>query len=168
MLYKKKFSDFDFFSMNDFTNKPFFKSEGNLFADGKKSSVLIFSRDDDTRFLYRTLLEMWNYRVADAATLEEAISSAAAQNCDLIMLDCVMPFGVNLKTLGKLRENTRLTNTPIVLISGFAQPSYQNLALLSGANDYLIKPVDFDLLENSLQKNICKDDSRIMEEVKSV
>ncbi len=159
MQYEEGFSDLTFFSMNNLTKIPFYKPDGKSSADGEKL-VLILSRDDDTRFLYRTLLEMWNYRVTESTNVEETLSTVAVVKTDIILFDCVMPFSLNLETLGKLRESDGLAEMPIVLISGFAQPHYRSLALGGGADDYLVKPVDFDMLEDSLQNNISKNNSK--------
>jgi CheY-like chemotaxis protein len=124
----------------------------------KKELVLILSREPDTRFLFKTLLEMWHYRVETAENYDELIFVAEHVRPSLILMDTTLPFVENMKKMQRIRQNDILANLPIVLISGHAQPRFRNLALSLGAEDFLVKPVDFDLLEDCLEKIISKKD----------
>ena len=47
-----------------------------------------------------------------------------------------------------------MTPFSIVVVSNQSQPQYLDLALSSGAKDFLVKPVDFAVLENTLKKQL--------------
>lgn len=127
-------------------------------ADNKqKPLVLVMSRERDTRILFRTLLEMWGYRVEEVENLEESIWAAEHTCPSLLLMDTWLPFVDNMTRMQQMRRNDALRSLPIVLLSGHAQPRFRNLALALGADDFLVKPVDFDLLEASLEKNIKRD-----------
>lgn len=116
--------------------------------------VLLVSHETDTRFLFRTLLEMWNYRVIEAESLEDSIYVAENRMPDLVLMDTSISFDDNLSSMKRLREKEQFYQTPFILLSGHSQKTYRQKALSLGADDFLVKPVDFDMLENSLKKNI--------------
>lgn len=122
----------------------------------KRELVLVLSKEADTRFLFKTLLEMWNYRAETAESFEELFAVAENTRPHLILMDTSLPFVDNMTKMQRMRQSELFSKLPIVLISGHAQPRYRNLALSLGADDFLVKPVDFDLLEDCLKKNINK------------
>ncbi|MET0751912.1 MAG: response regulator [Pyrinomonadaceae bacterium] len=129
----------------------------NPAADMQKPLVMVMSREQDTRVLFRTLLEIWSYRVEEVEDLEDLIFAAERTRPSLILMDTWLPFVDNMTKMQQMRKCDALKSLPIVLLSGHSQPRFRNLALSLGANDFLVKPVDFDLLEASLEKNIKRD-----------
>lgn len=61
---------------------------------------------------------------------------------DLIMLDFHMPEMDGAEFLGQLRQNERLKDVPVVVITGAENRDTLYRALDAGANDFLRKPVD--------------------------
>ncbi len=155
MRYGESISGSAFFSMNSL---PLFKSTSSEDRSTalQNAAVLIDSRETDTRDLYTTLLTIWKFTVKESTSLEESLSAAAENPPVVILLDCVYPFEENLKKIRRLRESKLFDQTPIILLSGFAELPYRNSAIAAGADDYLVKPIDFDLLEIALKKIIGK------------
>lgn len=122
----------------------------------QKELVLILSKEPDTRFLFKTLLEMWDYRVEAAEDFEELISVAEHAPPGLILIDTSLRFADYMTKMQQMRQSEIFGKLPIILISGHAQPRFRKLALSLGADDFLVKPVDFDLLEDCLKRNINK------------
>ena len=117
----------------------------------QKSLVLVFSGDADTRFLFKTLLRMLDFDVAEAENKIELKNISAKKRPDLILMDVDLPFAGSLSTMGELKQEKVLEKVPFVLLSGLPQKGYRAAAFAAGASEYLIKPLDFDLLECSLQ-----------------
>jgi CheY-like chemotaxis protein len=116
--------------------------------------VLIYSQEAETRYLYRTLLEMWNYRAIEAESFEESISISENRKPDLFLMDTNISLIDNLKMMRRLRERKTFDEMPFILLSGHSQTHVRQMAMDLGANDFLVKPVNFDVLETSLKKNI--------------
>jgi len=114
--------------------------------------ILIFSRDPETRRLLATLLEMWGYQTAVSDAFEPAFAAGENQTPKLILLDSVLPFEAHLETIRRIRRSQFLKEIPIIVLSGFSQPHFRSLSLAVGANDFFVKPLDFDALENYLKK----------------
>ena len=77
-----------------------------------------------------------------AGTGQKAMQMAETGNFDLITLDVDLPDGNGFEICSRLKQNTRLCDTPIVFVSG--RPCEQDVrrGLESGAVDYITKPFD--------------------------
>ncbi|GHU79781.1 DNA-binding response regulator [Clostridia bacterium] len=102
--------------------------------------------EDELDLLYdnRHFFEKSGYTVLTAETLKEAREHLAAHTPDAIILDIMLPDGLGLDLLRELREAG--DHTPVLLLTAWGRP--QNIAdgLRAGANDYLPKPFDYDVL----------------------
>jgi len=127
-------------------------------ADGRISAdkILIFSTEKDTQLLLGTLLEMWGYETEICDDLEKSLAAAKQESPKLILLDSSLPFEAHLENLRQIRRNKYAGRIPIIVMSGFSQPECRSLALALGADDFLVKPLDFDTLEICLQRQIEK------------
>lgn len=116
-------------------------------------TVLIVEDDADNRLLLKSLLEIWNYRVIEAGG-GEALNLAREVLPDLILMDVKMPLLDGLATTRDIRQSARIESVPIIFISGCAEARYRRAASEAGANDYFVKPVDFDKLQTAIAEHI--------------
>ena len=116
-------------------------------------TVIIFSKDRDTRLLYRTMVEMWGYEAKELSEMSELLESSATDSPCVLLFDTILPFADNLTTVHRLRQSIGHAEMPIVVVSGFSQPQYRSVVLTLGADEFLVKPVDFDTLEVVLRKS---------------
>jgi two-component system phosphate regulon response regulator PhoB len=110
-------------------------------------SVLVVEDNDETLFLLRTVLTRKGYRVVEAWDGKQAIEVAEAEAVDLILLDLQLPRVNGLGVIHRLRQNPRLENVPVVIITGQDPEKYRNPAIAEGCDDFLLKPIDFDRLD---------------------
>jgi DNA-binding NarL/FixJ family response regulator len=69
----------------------------------------------------------------------------------LMLLDLGLPDGSGLALLTDLRRRYDRTQLPVVILSGSAQSADIDRAFEIGANAYLVKPVAFDALIDTLE-----------------
>jgi two-component system, OmpR family, KDP operon response regulator KdpE len=102
-----------------------------------RSKILVV--DDEPQFLraLQTTLRGAGYDVVTATTAEEALSTAALQPPDAIVLDLVLPDGRGTDVARQLRE---WSSAPIVLVSAVGDEAEKIAALDAGADDYVTKP----------------------------
>ncbi len=117
-----------------------------------KPYILIVSTDEDPRLMYKTILEMWHFEVAESENIKGSVFAADGKPPNLILMDLALPFENNLAAMSEVRKSGSFQNVPILLVSGFSQQQFRDDALSHGAAEFLVKPVDFDLLEKSLKK----------------
>ncbi|MDE1462752.1 response regulator [Spartinivicinus poritis] len=65
---------------------------------------------------------------------------------DLIVTDIMMPVMDGYETIEKIRNNPIYKDIPIIALTARAMPDERHKCLQAGANDYLAKPVDIDVL----------------------
>jgi DNA-binding response OmpR family regulator len=75
---------------------------------------------------------------------EEAISAAANDKFDVIVLDWLMPKFTGIEVLRQLKNNR--DETPVILLTALSRISNKVEALELGADDYLTKPFSFEEL----------------------
>lgn len=87
------------------------------------------------------------YSVVEAADGEECIAQVNAVSPDLILCDINMPGRNGYEVLRKIRASRPdLADTPIVFLTALCEPRDIVDGKRIGADDYLVKPVDFDLM----------------------
>ncbi len=116
--------------------------------------VLIIEDDEDTRTMMTYLLKLWDYRVVEAASGEEGLQMAENLHPDVILMDYNLPKIDGLAATRRIRELPMLEQTPIIFISAFSEPSVCASALAAGADEFLVKPVDFGQLEKTLDRHL--------------
>lgn len=121
-------------------------------ADGLMPLILIVEDDRDNRQMLKYLLEMWTYRVIEAADGLEAVSIAEKTRPDLVLMDVKLPKLDGFETTRRFRQSESLNRIPIIFTSGCAEEINRRTAADAGADGYLIKPLDFALLENTVEK----------------
>ncbi len=136
-------------------------------ADGQTAApadnkILICSRDFDTRLLLKTILELWGFQPQMSDCPEQTNSIIKADTPSLILLDSVLPFAEHLENIRQIRRRKVSRNIPIIVISGFSQTPFKKLSFDAGANDVLVKPLDFDLLESYLKRFIIMPDNKAL------
>jgi DNA-binding NtrC family response regulator len=84
--------------------------------------------------------------VATASDCKSALTHPSTDSCRLVLCDLVLPDGSGLDLIRELRR--RRPGLPIVLITGYATPEQESLALQAGATRFMPKPFeDSELLE---------------------
>jgi DNA-binding response OmpR family regulator len=101
---------------------------------------------DDDELMRRSLafnLEQAGYRISTAADAEDALALARRDLPDLILLDIGLPGMDGLDALRNFREEA---DTPIILVTARRRELDQALGLELGADDYVTKPFDLNVL----------------------
>ena len=114
--------------------------------------VLVADDHEDTRLLFRTVLELRGYGVIEAADGEETVSTAESVQPDLILMDGSLPRLSGVDATRRIRRSVHIGHVPIIFISGYAAASSVALAREAGCNEYLIKPFELPQLEDVLEK----------------
>jgi DNA-binding response OmpR family regulator len=101
---------------------------------------------DDDALMRRSLafhLEQAGYQVHTAANAEDAISWVQHTPPDLILLDIALP---DMDGLDALREIKAKHSLPVIFLTGRRRELDEVLGLELGADDYITKPFDVDVV----------------------
>ncbi|WP_034949515.1 two-component system response regulator KdpE [Erwinia oleae] len=101
-----------------------------------KSLLIIDDEKQICRFL-RTALESDEIKVFEAQTLARGLTTAAARQPDLVILDLGLPDGDGVRFI---REFRQWSDNPIIVLSARTGEEDKIEALDAGADDFLSKP----------------------------
>jgi len=113
-----------------------------------RARILIVDDEDDARSLLRMTLGADGYEIIEAADGLAALRLAHEMRPDLIVLDVGMPLMDGWLTVQRIRE---VWDTPVIMVTAFAQVDARVRGLAMGADDYVTKPFDIDELRSRVQ-----------------
>src|SRR3970040_855657 len=108
------------------------------------SRILVVDDDPAVTSLLRRGFAYEGYRVDTAASGAEALGVARERPPRLAVLDVMMPGMDGLEVCRRLREVSR--SLPILLLTARDAPTDQIAGLGTGADDYVTKPFNLDVL----------------------
>lgn len=104
---------------------------------------------DDNLFLLRLIrdiLDKQGYITFTAQTGKAGLEIALSQTPDLIILDRKLGDIHGLDILEKVKSNSRLCSTPVIILSSENREAEIMKSLSLGANDYMVKPFQSNTL----------------------
>ena len=113
-------------------------------------NILIVDDEQVQRELLRGFLEQMGHTVVEAGTGEEAIGVVQREPVDLILLDQKMPGMSGEEALEKIREVNPLVRC--IMITAFGSVETAVTVMKLGADDFMEKPVDLDLLGKKIEE----------------
>jgi CheY-like chemotaxis protein len=119
----------------------------------KSKTVLIIDDEELNFFSLAALLRSRGIRSISATNTAEAFSVLKnTPDIDAILMDIMMP-GINGFEASKaIKSEEKFTHIPIIILSALTMKEHKDKAIASGADAYLTKPVDFDLLMDLLNQ----------------
>jgi len=111
--------------------------------------VLVIDDEESIIDFIKLGLHYEGFEVESSSDGEQGIIAAQRINPDVIILDVMMPGGIDgLEVCRRLRANPTTSDIPILMLTAKDEVSDRILGLQTGADDYLTKPFDFyELLE---------------------
>lgn len=122
----------------------------------KDKSVLFAEDDIITRNQMSEVLEMIFHKVYIAADGEEAYRRYEDESPDVIITDIRMPKKDGLSLVKQIRQNDY--DTPIILLTSFAEQELLLHAANLSIDGYLVKPIDLERLTRTICKAIQRTD----------
>ena len=119
----------------------------------KRTTVLIVDDEEEIRKMLNIFLDTVNYKVVEAESGKQAIRLAASVKPDLVLLDLGLPDMDGKDVITSLREWTQM---PIVILTVRSEDSEVATALNNGADDYVTKPFNAEVLLARINANLRK------------
>jgi CheY-like chemotaxis protein len=104
-------------------------------------TVRVLLIEDDAEFaqLYRTRLELDDYRVAWAKDGRAGLEMIQSWQPDMVLLDMRMPEMDGLEVLRALRADPDAADIPVVVLSNYSDPEQRRQAAELGALEWVVK-----------------------------
>jgi diguanylate cyclase (GGDEF)-like protein len=121
-----------------------------------KGRLLIVEDDFDISNMLRIYFDSQGYETIVAPRGEEGLEMCRRKLPNLVILDIMLPDINGYEVCRRLRANLRTSHIPIIFLTQRDERSDQIAGLELGADDYITKPFDLQLLllrvQNSLQR----------------
>ncbi len=108
--------------------------------------ILCIEDEANIRDLLQLVLQGAGYSVLLADNGTDGLAQAQTEAPDLILLDLMLPGLSGLSVCRQLKESPDTRRIPLVMVTAKTQPADIVLGLESGADDYITKPFDPDVL----------------------
>lgn len=116
-------------------------------------NILLVEDHPVNRQVANALLSRLGHRVTLATNGEEALHVLRRQEFDLVLMDVQMPIMDGLQATSAIRSGATLQPTiPIIACTAHAMQADRDRCLAVGMNDYITKPLDAQIVRNTLTK----------------
>ena len=115
-------------------------------------TILLIDDDEICRTPAATMLRRADWNVLEAPDGEQGIELALKHRPDVILCDLLMPRGNGYHVCRTVRQHHELRQTKIVVMTGRDFEADRQTAIEAGADDYLVKPVEFEKLKETLAR----------------
>jgi DNA-binding response OmpR family regulator len=114
--------------------------------------ILIADDDQDVVSFLASILKANKYEVVVAFDGMQTIAVAHNEKPDLILLDIMMPVRSGINIFENLKMSALTAITPVIFLTGVANPEIKQKALEMGAEDYIVKPFETEYLLRKVRK----------------
>jgi len=127
----------------------------------KQRKVLIVDDFPAMRNSVKEIMETKGFDCTEACNGLEALTELKKQKFDIVVSDLVMPEMDGFELCDNLKNNKELSSIPFIVLSTQTDVRFVMKALKLGADDYLYKPIESDLLEKILKRVFIAEDNLV-------
>lgn len=131
--------------------------------------ILVVDDDANLRESVRDNLELEGYDVVEAGTGADAMKAVVTGFFDVILMDFNLPDSTGIEVIRDIRKVN--TESEILMLTAHASLDTALKAIRESVYDFLVKPVDFDVLKRAIGKAVEKlrltqDNRRLIEDLR--
>lgn len=119
----------------------------------RKKMLLLVEDNEDFRFYLKDNLRQY-FTIIEAANGKEGWQKALAAHPDMVVSDVSMPEMGGNELCRKIKKDPRTSHIPVILLTALAGEEQQLKGLETGANDYLTKPFNFEILLSRIRNQL--------------
>jgi DNA-binding response OmpR family regulator len=123
--------------------------------------ILVVDDDVDVIATIKKSLTRAGYQVTCATSGHAALQTLSLQRPDLVLLDIAMPGIDGIELCHQLRANPITASIPILFLTVSGDMQSKTAAFNAGADDYLVKPFDFQELILRVKALLLREEPRI-------
>ncbi|MEY2869905.1 MAG: hypothetical protein RIR01_2408, partial [Bacteroidota bacterium] len=133
--------------------------DNQLITTSKKETLLVVEDNDDLRRFLVTELSH-KYEVFEAADGGEGEKLALSKSPDLIISDVMMPKVDGFELCKRIKSNVQTSHIPVILLTARTSEELKMTGYQSGADEYLAKPFNLEILLLRIEKLIVQKNQR--------
>jgi two-component system sensor histidine kinase ChiS len=131
-------------------------SPPRVFPAPGSSRLLLVDDEANSRAGLARRLTQKGYIVEVAGDGPQALARIPQGRYDLVLLDQMMPGMSGIEVLRRLRSTYSQSELPVIMVTGVDQSKMVVEALRLGANDYVVKPVDSQVVAARIQSQLAR------------
>jgi DNA-binding response OmpR family regulator len=120
----------------------------------KGARILVVDDESTVRMIVRQFLINAGYSVTAAVSGEEALLRLDENSFDLVLLDILMPNMGGHKVLETLSRRFSKSEMAVIIVTAKEDSADMLKAFSLGANDYVLKPIDFAVLRTRMELHL--------------
>ncbi len=105
-----------------------------------RKRILVVEDQADNRQILQDLLTSVGYEIIHAESGVEAVTMAATQRPDLILMDIQLPLLDGYEATRRIKSDPELRGIPIIVVTSYALSGDEPKARAAGCDDYVTKP----------------------------
>lgn len=118
--------------------------------------LLIEDNEDFRHYLKENLKE--DYRIVEASDGRDGWQKVLGSHPEIVVSDISMPFMSGVELCQKIKKDKRTEHIPVILLTALTGEDQQLRGLETGANDYMTKPFNFDILNVKIKNLLLLND----------
>jgi CheY-like chemotaxis protein len=122
---------------------------------GRLLRVLYVEDSAQNRDIVRRYLAE-DYEVIEAEDGEHGVERAVRDTPDLILMDLSLPRLDGWEATRRIKANASIKHIPVIALTAHASREDQQRAMEAGCNDYMTKPIERELLLNTIKKHLAR------------
>jgi putative two-component system response regulator len=119
-------------------------------SESSRGLVVVVDDDEQVRDSVAMLLQLSGFTVRSFPGGQEALAGLAQEKPEVILSDINMPGMTGIQLLGAIREHDK--ETPVILMTAYAELEMAVSAVKNGAYDFIIKPYQPHYLLHAIEK----------------
>jgi signal transduction histidine kinase/ligand-binding sensor domain-containing protein/DNA-binding response OmpR family regulator len=125
--------------------------------NSKRPLLLLVEDNEDFRFYLKDNLKQ-PFQIAEAPNGQEGLKLACSLIPDLIVSDVMMPLMDGMEFCKRVKSDQRTSHIPVILLTAKAASDQVVTGLQTGADDYITKPFNFEILLSRIKNLLTQRD----------
>jgi len=120
-------------------------------------TILAIEDNPDNMALIKDILEdEEGFRLLEAVDAEQGMKILKNTSVDLILMDVSLPTMNGLEATNEIKKRSDLRHIPVIVVTALAMKSDREAAFSAGCDAFLTKPLDEELLVNTIRSLLTK------------
>ncbi len=115
-------------------------------------TILVADDDIDILSLITRHLRTMGVKLLEASDGEDALRIAQREKPNLVILDVMMPGMSGWEVCRAIRDDERLANTGVIMLTGIGERLNEMTSPLYGADEFIDKPFELGELDTKVRK----------------
>jgi two-component system cell cycle response regulator DivK len=121
----------------------------------RAATILLIDDDQRNIFALSAVLKTRGYTVVSASNARDAFTILEGpEQIGIILMDMMMPEMDGYEAIPRIKTDGRFASIPVIAVTAQAMPGDREKSIAAGADGYVAKPVDIDLLITMIHEHL--------------